>query len=138
MPERVRTVLAGFEPMLVRGYVRTGARALWFYLSDKTFKEYNPGTEQTVKGTLNAIYYPTGEMVAEPKEEIEWKTSATTGYSVTIPNEVITKYKLTSWHFIDVTIDEIAGEKIYPGETVEYKIWPEDKMKLESYLEYIE
>ena len=39
MPETMRTILVGFDPVLVRGYVKSGARALWFYLPEELYKE---------------------------------------------------------------------------------------------------
>ncbi len=130
MPEVERTILVGFDPVIVRGYLKTGARALWFYLPDELYTEYaiKPGVK--VSGTLLQIYGPDGAKVASPNEAFEWETAKETGMAVNVPAAVILKYGLTEFHFIEVEIERVGGQPVYPAKEVSRKMWPEDKMKL--------
>lgn len=101
MPAKCRVVVCGFDPMLVRGYVKTGFRALWWHLPDEIYEEYQVKPGDKVIGTIDAVYNYKGEKVAEPKEEFEWSTAKESGLTVVLPPDVITKYRLTAWHFGD-------------------------------------
>ncbi|MEJ2236468.1 MAG: hypothetical protein P8X67_21405 [Syntrophobacterales bacterium] len=60
------------------------------------------------------------------------------GLAVLLPPEVIVKYELTEFHFIEVTIDKIRGEEVWPGEDkTSVKMWPEDKMELPFVVDFI-
>ena len=139
MPERYRVVLCGFDPMLVRGYVKTGARALWWYLSNETFEQYKPLPGQKVEGKLLAVYEWEGKKVAEPNEHFEWVTSKESGYAVLVPPEAIVKYELTAWHYLELIVERVGGQDVYPGEEKAFKLWPFETMgKVHPYkLDYI-
>ncbi|MEM2934731.1 MAG: hypothetical protein QXQ02_00230 [Halobacteria archaeon] len=137
MPEKIRTICCGYDPMLVRGYVRTGEQALWFYLPKELYEDYQLKPGDTVKGTLHKVYDYSGAAVATPEEKFEWKTSRNSGRSVLLPGEVIKKYQLTAWHYVELTVDKVVtaeGEKeVYPGKTMQRIMWPEEKMKNPSW-----
>ena len=137
MPEKCRVVVCGFDPMLVKGYLKTGARALWLHISDELYEEYQVKPGDTVSGNLLAVYDGDGKKTASPNEPFEWKTAQESGLAVLLPSEVIAKYQLTEFHFIEVEIVKISGKAVYPDqEKVSTKWWPEDKMKLEYKLAY--
>ena len=53
--------------------------------------------------------------------------------------DVIAEYKLPECHFVEMLIDKIGGKDVYPGEEkMSEKFWPEEMMKLDFVLEYIE
>ena len=96
MPEKCRVSVCGFDPMLVKGYVKTGYRALWFYLPDEIFKEFDVKIGDKVQGKL-----------------FEWNCSKETGYAVLIPAETIVKYELTEFHFVELELTHIVrGDQI--------------------------
>ena len=140
MPEKCRVSVCGFDPMLVKGYVKTGYRALWFYLPDELWADYPVKINDKIQGKLLAVYNPKEEKTHAPNESFEWLASKETGYAVLIPADVIVKYKLTEFHFIEMSLDFwVSGDKvteIYPGETKQRKWWPDGKMKLKFVLPY--
>jgi hypothetical protein len=140
MPEKCRVSVCGFDPMLVKGYVKTGYRALWFYLPDELFKEFEVKIGDKVQGKLLAVINPKEERTAEPNEQFEWHTSKETGYAVLIPAETIVKYELTEFHFVELELTHVVrGDQIinlYPGETKQRKWWPDGKMKLSYFIPY--
>lgn len=141
MPEKCRVSVCGFDPMLVRGYVKTGFRALWFYLPDELYEDYDVQIGDKIQGKLLAVINPKEERTFEGSETFEWSTSKETGYAVLIPAEIITKYELTEFHFIEVELTHIVRVDkgiidIYPGETKQRKWWPDGKMKLSYFLPY--
>jgi hypothetical protein len=140
MPEKCRVSVCGFDPMLVKGYVKTGYRALWFYLPDELYKDYDVKIGDKIQGKLLAVINPKEERTAEPNEQFEWATTKETGYAVLIPAEVITKYELTEFHFVELELTNVVGmegiKSIYPGETKQRKWWPDGKMKLSYFLPY--
>lgn len=143
MPEKTRVSVCGFDPMLVKGYVKTGARALWFYLPDELWKDYDVNIGDKIQGKLLAVYNPKGEKTHEPNEPFEWVTSKETGYAILIPAETIVKYKLTEFHFIELEITHVVKidkgvVEVYPGETKCRKWWPDEKMKLSYFIPYAE
>ncbi len=139
MPEKCRVGVCGFDPMLVKGYIALGMRALWWHISDELFEEFKMKPGMKVSGTLEKIYSgKTGEEEAAPNEKFEWECAKETGLVVLLPSDVITKYKLTEMHFLEMTIDKIDGKDVYPGEErMSKKFWPDDKLKLEFVLDYI-
>jgi hypothetical protein len=148
MAEICRVSVCGFDPMLVKGYVKTGARALWWYLPDELYADYKLSPGDKVRGKLVAVYDFNGERKANPNEAFEWVTAKESGLAVLIPSTVITKYELTEFHFIELTIEKIlkveaGGENIveetdiYPGKELKRKFWPEEKMKLDFHLNYV-
>jgi hypothetical protein len=128
MPEKCRVNVCGFDPMLVRGYIKTGFRALWWYLPDELFADFDVQIGDKIKGTLF------------------------TGYAVLLPTDLMTKYELTAFHFLELQIDQILRKQaggpggrdqdefdavdVYPGETKQRKWWPDGKMKLKFVLPY--
>ncbi len=142
MPEKCRVSVCGFDPMLVKGYVKTGYRALWFYLPDELWADYPVKINDKIQGKLLAVYNPKAEKTHEPNESFEWQASKETGYAILIPAEAIVKYKLTEFHFVELSLDFWkSGDKlveIYPGETKQRKWWPEEKMKLSYSIPYAE
>jgi hypothetical protein len=139
MPEKCRVGVCGFDPMLVRGYVKTGERGLWWHMSDELFEELGvkPGTP--VSGKILAIYDCDAKKIATPNEVFNWKTSKESGLAVLLPPEVISKHKLTAFHFLELLVEKIGDKAVYPGkEQMSTKWWPEEKMKLEYKVAYIE
>lgn len=152
MPEKCRVNVCGFDPMLVRGYITTGFRALWWYLPDELFADFDVNIGDKVKGTLLGIYNGKEEKTASPNEAFEWITSKETGYAVLLPTDLMTKYELTAFHFLELQIDQILRKQeggpsgrdqdefevveVYPGETKQRKWWPDGKMKLKFVLPY--
>jgi hypothetical protein len=140
MPEKTRLSVCGFDPMIVKGYVKTGARALWFYLPDELWADYPVKINDKIQGKLLAVYNPKGEKTHEPNESFEWLASKETGYAIKIPAETIVKYELTEFHFVELSLDFwLSGDKvieIYPGDTKQRKWWPDAKMKLSYFIPY--
>jgi hypothetical protein len=152
MPEKCRVGVCGFDPMLVRGYVKTGFRALWWYLPDELFADFDVKPGDKIKGTLLTIYNGKEEKTASPNEPFEWVASKETGYAVLLPPDLIMKYELTEFHFLEVQVDKIGRVasgvpwgrdmdevelvEVYPGETKQRKWWPDGKMKLKFVLPY--
>lgn len=116
MPEKCRVKLHGFDPKLVRGYVQTAGRALWWHISDELYDEYGVKPGDTVSGRLLAIYDSEGNEIAEPNEPFEWKTSKETGHAILLPSEVITKYELDRSYSLELEIHRVVGKPVYPGE----------------------
>lgn len=137
MPEVTRVILVGFDPMLVRGYIKTDARALWFYLPDELVKELKIKPQTAVKGTLIKVYGPDGKVSASPNEPFEWQTSKESGLSVVVPSSAIAKFGLTCFHFLEMQLEQVGGAPVYPGKEVARKMWPEDKMKLAYHTNYM-
>ncbi|MFB3812646.1 MAG: hypothetical protein ACE14L_00930 [Terriglobales bacterium] len=138
MPENCRVGVCGFDPMIVKGYVKTGERALWWHISDELYEKYNvkPGT--VISGTLLAVYNSDGNKVHTPNEAFAWKTSKESGLAVLLPPETIVKYQLTEFHFLELQIDKVGDVPVYPGEQkISSKFWPQEKMKLDFKLAYI-
>jgi hypothetical protein len=140
MPEKCRVGVCGFDPMLVRAYAAADMRACWWHISDELFEEFDMKPGMKVSGKLLKIYSGiTGEEEAAPNEAFEWETAKETGLVVLLPSAVITKYKVTEFHFFEMLIEKIDGKDVYPGEEkMSKKWWPDDKMKLDYTLDYIE
>jgi hypothetical protein len=140
MPEKCRVGVCGYDPMLVKGYLKANIRALWWHISDELYEEFNmkPGTK--VAGKLLKVFNgKDGKASATPNESFEWETAKESGLVVVLPSDVISKYKLTECHFLEMLIEKIDGKEVYPGkEKMSEKFWPEDKLKLDFVLEYIE
>jgi hypothetical protein len=139
MPEKCRVGVCGFDPMLVKGYVKTGFRGLWWHISDEIYEEYGVKPNDPITGKLLKVFTgKTGEMTHEPNEAFEWKLSMESGLAVLLPPEAIVKYELTEFHFLELIVDSVAGKEVFPGEDkVSVKMWPEDKMKLHYTLDFI-
>ncbi len=138
MPEKCRVVVCGFDPMIVKGYVKTGERALWWHVSDELYEEYKPKPGDTVSGKILAVYNAEGQKVASPNEPFEWRTAKESGLAVLLPPDIITKYQLTEFHFLDLVVERVGATPIYPGqEKQSSKWWPEEKMKLDYKVTYI-
>lgn len=167
MPEKCRVGVCGYDPILVRGYVKTGARALWWHLPDEVYADYHVRPGDTISGKLLKVYDGDGKEVAAPNESFSWAASKESGLAILLPPEVITKYRLTAFHFLELSLDRITRggetvkvqipaerlgeeaeepeeivlpkeEEIYPGEEKQRKWWPEEKMKLAYKVGYIE
>ncbi len=140
MPEKCRVGVCGFDPMLVRAYAAADMRACWWHISEELFEEFDMKPGSKVSGKLLKIYSGiTGEEEAAPNEAFEWETAKETGLVVILPSAVITKYKVTEFHFFEMLIEKIDGKDVYPGEEkMSKKWWPDDKMKLDYTLDYIE
>jgi hypothetical protein len=138
MPEKCRVIVCGFDPMLVRGYVKTGYRALWWHISDELWEANRPLRGKTVSGKLLAVYNAEGTKSHEPNEHFEWNVSKESGLAVVIPSEAIVKYQLTEFHFLEMLIERVGGVEVHPGqEKMSSKYWPMEKMKLDYKLAYI-
>ena len=140
MPEKCRVGVCGFDPMLVKGYLKTGARALWWHISDELYQEFDMKPGMKVSGTLLKVYNgKDGKESAAPNERFEWQTSKESGLVVLLPADIIARYKLTECHFVEILIEKIDGKDVYPGkEVMSEKFWPEEMMKLDFVLTYIE
>lgn len=139
MPEKCRVGVCGFDPMLVRGYLKTGERALWWHMSDELFEENHVTPNTPVSGKILAVYDGEGKKIATPNDSFAWKTSKESGLAVLLPPDVISKFKLTEFHFLELLVEKIGDKEVYPGkEQMSAKFWPEEKMKLEYKLSYIE
>jgi len=132
--------VCGYDPMLVKGYLVTGIRALWWHISDELYEEFDMKPGMKVCGTLLKVYNgKDGKESSAPNETFEWETSKESGLVVVLPSDVIAKYKLTECHFVEMLIDKIDGKDVYPGkERMSEKFWPEERMKLDFVLDYIE
>jgi hypothetical protein len=140
MPEKCRVVVCGFDPMLVKAYAAANMRACWWHIPDALFEDFGMKPGMKVSGKLLKIYSgKTGAEEAAPNETFEWETAKETGRVVLLPSDVIKKYKLTEFHFIELDIDKIDGKDVHAGKEVKSKNWwPDDKMKLDFVLDYIE
>jgi hypothetical protein len=139
MPEKCRVVVCGFDPMLVKAYAAANMRACWWHIPDALFEDFEMKPGMKVTGKLLKIYSgKTGEEEAAPNETFEWETAKETGRVVLLPSDVIKKFKLTEFHFLEMNIDKIDGKDVSPGEEKKSKNWwPDDKMKLDFVLDYI-
>jgi hypothetical protein len=140
MPEKCRVGVCGFDPMLVKAYAAADMRACWWHIPDALFEEFDMKPGMKVSGKLLKIYSgKTGEEEAAPNEAFEWECAKETGRVVLLPADVIKKYKVTAFHFFEMVIDKIGGKDVAPGKEVQSKNWwPDDKMKLDFVLDYIE
>ena len=140
MPEKCRVIVCGYDPMLVRGYAASGARALWVYLPDELFDDYKLRAGEKVQGKVLAVYNPDGQKTFEPDRAFKWETSAETGYALVISPHDIVRYELTEFHFLELQLDAVERdgkvEDLYPEETRQRKWWPEDRMTLRYRLAY--
>ena len=138
MPEKCRVGVCGFDPMIVKGYVKTGERGLWWHVSDELYEEYKPKPGNTISGTLLAVYNAEAKKVASPNEPFEWKCAKESGLAVLLPPDIITKFQLTEFHFLELQLDKVEGKPIYPGQDKQSsKWWPDEKMKLDYKIAYI-
>lgn len=139
MPEKCRVGVCGFDPMLVRGYLKTGERALWWHLSDELYEGNGVKPNTPVSGKILAVYDGEGKKVASPNDAFNLKTSKESGLAVLLPPDLISKYKLTEFHFLELLVEKIGDQAVHPGkEEMSKKWWPEDKMKLDYKVGYIE
>ena len=135
MPEKCRVIICAYDPMQVRGYLKSGERSLWWYLPDELYADYEPKPGDTVKGTLNAVYNAKGEKVSEGLGDFAWPCSRETGLAVLVPADFTIAHELTAFHFLEMEIKSIvradgAETEVYRGEVKERKVWPADKMQL--------
>jgi len=145
MPELCRVGVCGFDPMLVKGYVTTGFRALWWHISDEIYEEYNVKPNDKISGTLHKVYKGGAQAIGveievtyEPNVDFEWDLSKESGLAVLIPPKVIVDYELTEFHFIELTVNKINDQEVWPGENVtSVKMWPEEAMELPFLVPYI-
>lgn len=139
MPEKCRVGVCGYDPVLVKGYVKTGERALWWHLSDEVYEQYQVKPGDTVTGKILAVYDGTGTKTASPNEPFEWKCAKESGLAVLLPSPTIVKFKLSAFHFLELLVEKAGGKDIYPGkEQMSLKWWPEERMKLDYKVPYIE
>ena len=143
MPELCRVGVCGFDPMLVKGYVTTGFRGLWWHISDEIYEEYKVQPNDKISGVLHKVYsgavkQEDVKVTHEPNVEFEWDMSKESGLAVLLPPKVIVDYELTEFHFIEVTINKIRDEEVWPGEDkTSVKMWPEDRMELPFVVDFI-
>ena len=143
MPELCRVGVCGFDPMLVKGYVTTGFRGLWWHISDEIFEEYKVKPNDKISGKLHKVYHGAVKqedvkVTHEPNVDFEWDMSKESGLAVLLPPKVIVDYELTEFHFIEVTINKINDQEVWPGEDVtSVKMWPEEAMELPFLVPYI-
>jgi hypothetical protein len=139
MPAKCRVGVCGFDPMLVKGYCKTGFRALWWHIPDELYEEFNVKPNGHISGKLLKVYAgKTGKMTHEPNEAFHWNFSKESGLAVLLPAEAIVKYELTEFHFIEVLIEKINDQPVWAGADKDStKMWPMDKMKLGYTADYI-
>jgi len=137
MPEKCRVGVVGFDPMLVRGYVKTGYRGLWWYLSDELYEKYKVPMGAKIEGKVLAVYNYQGKKTFGDSDPFEWTTAKESGLAVVLPGEAITKYELTEFHFLELLIEKVDGKEVFPGEEKKSKWWPEERMKLDFHLDYM-
>jgi hypothetical protein len=140
MSELCRVGVCGFDPMLVKGYVKTGFRGLWWHISDEIYEEYNVKPNDKISGVLHTVFTgKTGEKTHDNlNEAFEWKVSKESGLAVLLPPETIVKYELTEFSFLELTIQKHNDKEVWPGEEkTSVKMWPLDKMKLHFTLDFI-
>lgn len=138
MPEKCRVGICGYDPVLVRGYLGTGARALWWHISDEVYEENEVKPGDKVSGTLLAIYDGEANQIATPNEAFTWEASKESGLAILLPPEVVIKYELTKFHFLELTVEKIGKKAVAPGEDrMSTKWWPDERMKLAYKVGYI-
>jgi hypothetical protein len=115
-------------------------RACWWHIPDALFEEFDMKPGMKVSGKLLKIYSGiTGAEEAAPNEAFEWECAKETGRVVLLPSDFITKYKVTAFKFFEMLVEKIDGKDVAPGEEKMSKNWwPDDKMKLDYTLDYIE
>jgi len=118
--------------MIVKGYLKTGFRALWWHIRVELYEEFNVKPNDNIAGKLLKVYAgKTGKITHEPNETFEWKFSKESGLAVLLPAEAIIKYELTEFHFIEVLIEKINNQPVWAGGAKDStKMWPMDKMIL--------
>jgi hypothetical protein len=140
MPAKARVGVCGFDPMLVKGYCKTGFRALWWHIPDEFFEEFKVKPNDHISGKLLKVWKGTREdkpasLTHEPNEPFHWTFSKESGLAVLLPAADIVKYELTEFHFIEVLIEKINDQPVAPGQEIEStKMWPMDKMKKMPYV----
>jgi hypothetical protein len=140
MAEKCRVGVCGFDPMLVKAYAAADMRACWWHIPDALFEEFDMKPGMKVSGKLLKIYSGiTGAEEAAPNEAFEWECAKETGRVVLLPSAFITKHKVTAFMFFEMLVEKIDGKDVSPGEEKMSKNWwPDDKMKLDYTLDYIE
>ncbi len=112
---------------------------MWWHISDELYDEYKVRPGDTVSGKVLAVYDGTGTKTVSPNEAFQWKCAKESGLAVLLPPEAITKYKLSAFHFLELLVENINDKDVYPGkEKMSLKWWPEEKMKLDYKVAYIE
>jgi hypothetical protein len=140
MPAKARVGVCGFDPMLVKGYCKTGFRALWWHIPDELFEEFEVKPGGKISGKLLKVWKGTREdkpapLTHEPNEAFHWNFSKESGLAVLLPAETIIKYELTEFHFIEVLIEKINDQPVAAGAEIEStKMWPMDRMKKMPYV----
>ncbi len=140
MAEKCRVGVCGFDPMLVKAYAAADMRACWWHIPDALFEEFDMKPGMKVSGKLLKIYSGiTGAEEVAPNEAFEWECGKETGRVVLLPSAFITKHKVTAFMFFEMLVEKIDGKDVSPGEEKMSKNWwPDDKMKLDYTLDYIE
>jgi len=144
MPAKARVGVCGFDPMLVKGYCKTGFRALWWHIPDELYEEFDVKPGGHISGKLLKVWKGTREdkpasLTHEPNEAFHWNFSKESGLAVLLPAEAIVKYELTEFHFIEVLIEKINDQPVAPGAEIEStKMWPMARMsKMPFVLDFI-
>ena len=140
MAEKCRVGVCGFDPMLVKAYAAADMRACWWHIPDALFEEFDMKPGMKISGKLLKIYSGiTGAEEAAPNEAFEWECAKETGRVVLLPSAFITKHKVTAFMFFEMLVEKIDGKDVSPGEEKMSKNWwPDDKMKLDYTLEFVE
>jgi hypothetical protein len=140
MPAKCRVGVCGFDPMLVKGYCKTGFRALWWHIPDELYEEFKVKPNDKISGKLLKVWKGTvkdepAPLTHEPNEPFHWSFSKESGLAVLLPAEAIVKYELTEFHFIEVLIEKINDQPVAAGAEVDStKMWPMDRMKNMPYV----
>jgi len=140
MPAKARVGVCGFDPMLVKGYCKTGFRALWWHIPDELYEEFDVKPGGKISGKLLKVWKGTvkdepAPLTHEPNEGFHWNFSKESGLAVLLPAETIVKYELTEFHFIEVLIESINEKPVAAGQELDStKMWPMDRMKNMPYV----
>ncbi|MGD9231582.1 MAG: hypothetical protein PVJ20_12270, partial [Desulfobacterales bacterium] len=60
------------------------------------------------------------------------------GLAVLLPPKVIVEYQLTEFHFLELIVNKINDQEVWPGQDVtSVKMWPEDMMDLDFTIDFI-
>ncbi len=69
MAEKCRVGVCGYDPVLVKGYVKTGDRCLWWHISDELYEEYKVKPGDTV--SLKILHAGQEKIVAVKLDELK-------------------------------------------------------------------
>jgi len=89
--------VCGFDPMLVKGYVKTGFRALWWHIPDELYEEFQTKPNDTISGKLLKVWKGSvtddpAPLTHEPNEDFNWKFTRESGLAVLSKKSMTSRY----------------------------------------------